>query len=116
MPWLTETADEIPWDRLGQLMAETVSQARRRICARPRRVLLLPPDITRAHSGVGRLTEMIYQELAGEADVRGHDTVGERYGKLQDALEAEIDAAIAALVLLITAFLSDPPDHRARAG
>ena len=69
MPWLTETSDEISWDRLGQLMAETVAQARRRICARPRRVLLLTPDITRAHSGAGRLTEMIYHELAGEAFV-----------------------------------------------
>lgn len=77
MPWLTETADEISWERLGQLMAETVAQARRRICARPRRVLLLPPDITRAHSGVGRLTEIIYQELAGEADVHVIPTLGQ---------------------------------------
>ena len=35
-------------------------KARHRICARPQRVLLLPPDITRMHSGAGRLTEMLY--------------------------------------------------------
>ena len=42
-------------------MEQTVAEARRRICAKPKRVLLLPPDITRMHSGAGRLTEMLYQ-------------------------------------------------------
>jgi hypothetical protein len=30
----------------------------------------------------------------GEADMRGHDRVGARYGKQQDDLIAEIDAAL----------------------
>ena len=69
MPWFSESLDEIGWGAIGNLMRETVGEARRRICAHPKRVLLLPPDITRAHSGVGRLTEMLYQELsAGGAD------------------------------------------------
>src|SRR4051812_2605937 len=34
-----------------------------------RRVLLLPPDSTRAHSGAGELTCRLYERLQGEADV-----------------------------------------------
>ncbi len=77
MPWIAESADEISWPWLESLMHETVAEARRRICARPKRVLLLPPDITRAHSGVGRLTEMLYQELSGEAEVHVIPTLGQ---------------------------------------
>ncbi len=77
MPWITEQANEISWDRLGELMDETVAEARRRICATPKRVLLLPPDITRMHSGAGRLTEMLYKLLKGEADVHVIPTLGQ---------------------------------------
>ena len=77
MPWISESASEIPWPRLAELMQQTVAEARRRICARPKRVLLLPPDITRAHSGVGRLTEMLYDALSSEADVHVIPTLGQ---------------------------------------
>ncbi len=77
MPWIAESADEISWPRLEELMLQTADEARRRICARPKRVLLLPPDITRAHSGVGRLTEMLYHHFAGEADVHVIPTLGQ---------------------------------------
>jgi len=77
MPWITEQADEISWDRLQQLMRETVAEARRRICAQPKRVLLLPPDVTRMHSGAGRLTEMLYKLLADEAEVHVIPTLGQ---------------------------------------
>jgi nickel-dependent lactate racemase len=58
-------------------MEETVAQARRRICAKPKRVLLLPPDITRMHSGAGKLTEILYNQFAGEADVHVIPTLGQ---------------------------------------
>ena len=77
MPWIAERAAEISWDRLQELMEQTVAEARRRICAKPKRVLLLPPDITRMHSGAGRLTEMLYNLLAGEADVHVIPTLGQ---------------------------------------
>jgi hypothetical protein len=48
MPWIIEQDVEISWDLLQGLMGQTVAEARRRICARPKRVLLLPPDITRS--------------------------------------------------------------------
>jgi nickel-dependent lactate racemase len=36
----------------------------------PRRVLLLPPDATRAHSGAGELTAELYRRLSPSAEVR----------------------------------------------
>ncbi len=77
MPWIAERADQIDWPRLQRLVDQVVAEARRRICARPRRVLLLPPDITRAHSGAGRLTEMLYRHFAAEADVHVIPTLGQ---------------------------------------
>jgi nickel-dependent lactate racemase len=77
MPWIAERAAEISWDRLHGLMEQTVDEARRRICARPKRVLLLPPDITRMHSGAGRLTEILYNLLASEAEVHVIPTLGQ---------------------------------------
>lgn len=77
MPWISERAAEISWDQLQKLMEQTVAGCRRRICERPKRVLLLPPDITRMHSGAGRLTEMLYQLLADEADVHVIPTLGQ---------------------------------------
>jgi nickel-dependent lactate racemase len=77
MPWISERAAEISWDRLQSLMEQTVAEARRRICARPKRVLLLPPDITRMHSGAGRLTEILYKLLCDEAEVHVIPTLGQ---------------------------------------
>jgi nickel-dependent lactate racemase len=79
MPWFAESSDHIDWSRLEKLMKQTVAEARRRICAQPKRVLLLPPDITRAHSGVGRLTEFLYRELTsdGATDVHVIPTLGQ---------------------------------------
>jgi nickel-dependent lactate racemase len=77
MPWFSEQAEQISAERLGELMRQTAEEARRRICRRPQRVLLLPPDITRAHSGAGRLTEMLYHLFAGEAEVHVIPTLGQ---------------------------------------
>lgn len=77
MPWIAERAAEISWGRLHALMEQTVVEARRRICARPKQVLLLPPDITRMHSGAGRLTQSLYNLLAGEAEIHVIPTLGQ---------------------------------------
>ncbi len=77
MPWISERSTHISWDRIKTLMDQTVAQARKRICAKPKRVLLLPPDITRAHSGVGKMTEMLYHAFAAEADVHVIPTLGQ---------------------------------------
>lgn len=77
MPWIVEQAPEISWDRLEQLMQQTALEAKRRLNATPRRVLLLPPDITRMHSGAGRLTEILYQIFSKEALVYVIPTLGQ---------------------------------------
>src|SRR5918992_296031 len=77
MPWISERAAEISWSQLHQLMRQTLVEARQWICAKPKRVLLLPPDITRMHSGAGRLTEILYQLLADEAEVHVIPTLGQ---------------------------------------
>jgi len=77
MPWIVEQGSEISWERLTRLMEQTAAEARRRLCANPKRVLLLPPDITRMHSGAGRLTEILYHQFAGEAEVYVIPTLGQ---------------------------------------
>jgi nickel-dependent lactate racemase len=77
MPWISEKSPHISWSRIEELMHQTVAECRSRLCAKPKRVLLLPPDITRAHSGVGRMTEMLYQAFAKEADVHVIPTLGQ---------------------------------------
>lgn len=77
MPWITEQAPSISRPRMHELLEQTVAEARKRICARPKRVLLLPPDITRAHSGAGWITEALYMLLAGEAEVHVIPTLGQ---------------------------------------
>ena len=68
---------EISWDQLHSLMHQTVAEARSRLCPKPKRVLLLPPDITRMHSGAGRLTEILYNLLKDEAEIHVIPTLGQ---------------------------------------
>ena len=50
---------------------------KKRICKDPQRVLLLPPDITRAHSGAGFITEELYKIFASTAEVHLIPTLGQ---------------------------------------
>ena len=77
MPWIAEKADTITAPQMQKLVAQTAAEARQRICARPKRVLLLPPDITRAHSGAGASPRLLYQHFAGEAEVHVIPTLGQ---------------------------------------
>ena len=77
MPWFSEKADRISPQRLEELIERTAKEALARICRRPQRVLLLPPDITRMHSGAGRLTELLYHQFEGEAEVHVIPTLGQ---------------------------------------
>jgi nickel-dependent lactate racemase len=58
-------------------VARAVAEAKARVCAKPRRVLLLPPDITRAHSGAGWITEEFYKLFSREAEVWAMPTLGQ---------------------------------------
>ncbi|QDU97316.1 lactate racemase domain-containing protein [Lignipirellula cremea] len=77
MPWIQETATEFTRPEVEQFVVQTVEQARQRIAGTPKRVLLLPPDITRMHSGAGWITEKFYELLSDEADVHVIPTLGQ---------------------------------------
>jgi len=63
MPWFAIEGESISEAEIQQAVLRTIDEARTRINKDLKRVLLLPPDLTRAHSGAGRITEMFYQAL-----------------------------------------------------
>ena len=77
MPWFQTEADEISREEIDRLALRLVDEARSRFGRPLRRVLLLPPDLTRAHSGVGPITETIYNALAPTCDVHVIPTLGQ---------------------------------------
>jgi len=60
MSWFFEKADEISRERMEQLVVQSAEESLKRINDNPKKVLLLPPDITRAHSGSGWITNILY--------------------------------------------------------
>ena len=77
MPWFTESAPSISRPQVEQLIARAVEEAKNRLCKAPKRVLLLPPDITRMHSGAGWITECFYKLFKDTADVHVIPTLGQ---------------------------------------
>lgn len=78
MPWISEQADHISKERIIELLHKSVAEAKQRFSKNPKRVLLLPPDITRMHSGSGWITETLYQIFTDEgADVHVIPTLGQ---------------------------------------
>ncbi len=77
MPWIAEKSPRVSPDRMVELMEQTVAHCRRRLCASPKSILLLPPDITRMHSGAGKVTEILWNLLAPEAEVHVIPTLGQ---------------------------------------
>ena len=83
MPWFTESAPSISRARVLELVERACQEARERICKSPRRVLLLPPDITRMHSGSGWITEAFYNHFKDEADVHVIPTLGQHDAEIR---------------------------------
>lgn len=75
--WFQEEAGRLSRNAMLELTRRFAQEARRRICAHPKRVLLLPPDTTRAHSGAGWITEELYKLFAGTAEVHVIPTLGQ---------------------------------------
>ncbi|HZD75481.1 MAG TPA: hypothetical protein VE218_00655 [Acidobacteriaceae bacterium] len=69
MPWFQVEGEALTEAEIRGAVTRLLDEARKRVLAGKkkdlRRVLLLPPDLTRAHSGAGRITEMLYEGLAG---------------------------------------------------
>ncbi len=69
MAWFFERKSEIRRKELESLVLKSAEECLIRINNNPRRVLLLPPDITRAHSRAGWITELLYNYFVRGADV-----------------------------------------------
>ena len=68
MPWFHEEGS-LSKNQILTLVRKAAQQARERINGNPKKVLLLPPDITRAHSGAGWITEEFYKIFSETSDV-----------------------------------------------
>lgn len=76
MSWFSETGS-LSLERVLELARRAADEARERICRDPKRVLLLPPDITRAHSGAGKITDELYNIFSKTAEVYVIPTLGQ---------------------------------------
>lgn len=63
MPWFQVEAPHVSDAEIAEACSRLLREARARVSGDLKRVLLLPPDLTRAHSGAGRITELLYREL-----------------------------------------------------
>lgn len=76
MPWFQEEG-VLSREKVLELTLKAARQSLEKICAKPKKVLLLPPDITRAHSGAGWITEALYHFYSEFADVHLIPTLGQ---------------------------------------
>jgi len=77
MPWFYEEGDNISRETIEGLCERLIEESKKRINGDLKRVLLLPPDLTRAHCGVGWMTEKIYHLLGEDCDVHVIPTLGQ---------------------------------------
>ena len=76
--WFKQESSNTSREQILELARQYAAEAKKRICANPKRVLLLPPDITRAHSGSGWIVEELYKIFTADgADVHLIPTLGQ---------------------------------------
>ena len=76
--WFKQESSNISREQILELARQYAAEAKKRICANPKRVLLLPSDITRAHSGSGWIVEELYKIFTADgADVHLIPTLGQ---------------------------------------
>jgi len=78
MPWFSREAESIERAEVEQMCQRLLNEAKKRLNINEfKRVLLLPPDLTRAHSGAGWITETIYNLLPKTCDTHVIPTLGQ---------------------------------------
>ncbi len=77
MPWFYEEAESIGVEQKKEFILRLIEEAEKKITKSIKKVLLLPPDITRYHSGAGKLTETIYELLPERCKVDVIPTLGQ---------------------------------------
>ena len=65
MPWFQVEGKSLNEQEIRGAVERLLDEARKRVKRDLKRVLLLPPDLTRARSGAGRITEMLWEGLKG---------------------------------------------------
>lgn len=74
--WFYKENVNIEHNEQYEMMANLVEKAREKY-GKLKRVLLLPPDITRYHSGAGNLTNMLYHILGKDCEIKVIPTLGQ---------------------------------------
>ncbi len=77
MAWFFKKENELSREEVSDLLLRCAKECLRRLHNNPKRVLLLPPDITRAHSGAGWMTEILYNFFSLMSDVYIMPTLGQ---------------------------------------
>ncbi len=77
MPWFSQQSPEISRSEVEALCQRLLDEARDRLRCDFRRVLLLPPDLTRAHSGSGWIAETLFNLLPKTCDTHVIPTLGQ---------------------------------------
>ena len=77
MPWFTQESSEINRSEIEFHCQRLIDESQARLNRSLNRVLLLPPDLTRAHCGAGWITETIYKILSPTCDVHVIPTLGQ---------------------------------------
>src|SRR5580698_10519296 len=80
MSWFSVEAPSLSDQQIQEVVTRTIAEAHKRIGGTFNRVLLLPPDLTRAHSRVGYVTELFYKSLMAEnpnCDIHVIPTLGQ---------------------------------------
>ncbi|MCU0858470.1 MAG: lactate racemase domain-containing protein [Pontiellaceae bacterium] len=77
MPWFYKEGESISRKEIEAMCQRVLDEAGARRGCKLRRVLLLPPDITRAHCGAGWITEMFYKLLKDTCEVHVIPTLGQ---------------------------------------
>jgi nickel-dependent lactate racemase len=77
VPWFHHEASAITRPEIEAMCQRLLDEVRQRLACDFRRVLLLPPDLTRAHSGAGWITETLYRLLPKTCDTHVIPTLGQ---------------------------------------
>ena len=78
MVWFSVEAPQVTRAEIEQLCRRLLDEATERLgIAELKRVLLLPPDLTRAHSGAGWITETLFTLLGPDCDTHVIPTLGQ---------------------------------------
>lgn len=84
MAWFFAREKNISKEEMKRLVRQCADEAMARLATHPKRVLLLPPDITRAHSGSGWITEEFYKIFSTQAEVYVMPTLGQHLPQTEE--------------------------------